>query len=227
MEFKDIARPIIQMEKKAIRFFEGESPAPVRRPQGFERTAPQNKQREIVRMGSDRCVIDVDSGRCENQYKSLTASPKFSKDAQARREYQEAVGDLGYVTIDAKLVKARGISDPLKREKVLSEARALMIQYFNISRDPTLPAAVREKILDTLKDYKRTVRELAPGNFELQGVAPALDSPQNSYQKLESLVAGDPDLANLHSVWRERKERMGLQDHQNASRSTAFTKHIQ
>src|SRR4030095_2153739 len=134
-------------------------------------------------------------------FRKMTARPSAS---QTLQKYQAGIGDLGYVTIHKKLDQARAETDPEKRGNLLVDAQSLMTEYLNIARDPTLPNAVKEKIRDTLRDYLQNVKTLAPNYVDLPYVQ-ADCLPEQSYQRLESLVKKDPDLKDLNAIWEERK----------------------
>src|SRR5262245_8365139 len=145
----------------------------------------------------------------EEPFKNLTASPQAPQDLRNLKKFQEGIGDLGYVTILSKLDQARAEPDLEKRGHILVDAQMLMTEYLNIGRDPALPTAVKEKIRDTLQDYLKSVKALAPNYVDLPYVMGADCSPQESYWKLESLVKKDPDLAGLNTTWEERKKGIG------------------
>jgi hypothetical protein len=136
-------------------------------------------------------------------FRKMTSSPSSSRTLQ---KYQEGIGDLGYVTIHQKLDQARAETDPEKRGNLLVDAQTLMTEYLNVARDSSLPTAVKEKIRGTLQDYLHDVKTLAPNYVDLPYVQGANCSPQESYQRLESLVKKDPDLANLNVAWEARKK---------------------
>jgi len=142
----------------------------------------------------------------EGLFKILTSSPQAPKDFRTYQAYQEGIGDLGKVTIEAKLGLAQKETDPEKRGQILVDAQMLMTEYLNIGRNENLPPSVKEKIQDTLKEYLATVKQFAPNYVDLPYVMGAEGSPQESSRKLEALVKNDPSLTELHSAWEKRKQ---------------------